>query len=94
MTEEENISNEFSNYCEEHGIIHQCTAPYTPQQNGVAERKNRTLVKMVNSMLIQAQLPFNLWGEALLAACHVLNRIPSKKTKTSPSKYGKEENQT
>ena len=74
----------FSSFCEEHGIIHQRTSPYTPQQNGLAERKNRTLVDMVNSMLLSSKLPFNLWGEALLSACHIHNRIPSKITKTSP----------
>ena len=74
----------FSSFYEEHGIIHQRTSPYTPQQNGLAERKNRTLVDMVNSMLLSSKLPFNLWGEALLSACHIHNRIPSKITKTSP----------
>ena len=74
----------FSSFCEEHGIIHQRTSPYTPQQNGLAERKNRTLVDMVNSMLLSSKLPFNLWGEALISACHIHNRIPSKITKTSP----------
>ena len=80
----EYFSTEFSNFCEEHGIIHQQTAPYTPQQNGLAERKNRTLVDMVNSMLLNAKLPLNLWGEALLSACHFHNRITSRKTKVSP----------
>ena len=74
----------FSSFCEEHGIIHQRTSPYTPQQNGLDERKNRSLVDMVNSMLLSSKLPFNLWGEALLSACHIHNRIPSKITKTSP----------
>ncbi|GJZ68636.1 zinc finger, CCHC-type containing protein [Tanacetum coccineum] len=47
------------------------TTPYTPQQNGVAERKNRVLQDMINAMLVSANLPKNLWGEALLTACHV-----------------------
>ncbi|GJZ55719.1 retrovirus-related pol polyprotein from transposon TNT 1-94 [Tanacetum coccineum] len=46
------------------------TAPYTSQQNGVAERKNRILQDMINAMLVSANLPKNLWGEALLTACH------------------------
>ena len=71
-------------FCEENGIIHQTSAPYTPQQNGLAERKNRTLVDMLNSMLVNAKLPMNLWGEALLTACHIHNRIPSRKYKVSP----------
>ena len=80
----EYFSNEFDLYCEQHGIIHHRTAPFTPQQNGLAERKNRTFTDMINSMLIHASLPNNLWGEALLTACHVNNRIPSMKTKVSP----------
>ena len=57
------------------------SAPYTPQQNGLAERKNRTLVDMVNAMILNAKLPNNLWGEALLTACYLNNRILSKKFK-------------
>jgi hypothetical protein len=60
------------------------TAPYTPQHNGLAERKNRTLVDMVNAMLLNAKLPNNLWGEALLTACHIHNRVLSKKLNVSP----------
>ncbi|GJW87709.1 zinc finger, CCHC-type containing protein [Tanacetum coccineum] len=62
---------EFSSYCESHGLIHQRTTSYTPQQNGVAERKNRVLQDMINAMLVSANLPKNLWGEVLLTACHV-----------------------
>ena len=56
----EYCSNEFDTFCEENGIIHQTTAAYTPQQNGIAERKNRTLNDMVNCMINNASLPFNL----------------------------------
>ncbi|GJZ81531.1 retrovirus-related pol polyprotein from transposon TNT 1-94 [Tanacetum coccineum] len=80
----EYFSTEFSSYCESHGLIHQRTTPYTPQQNGVAERKNRVLQDMINAMLVSANLPKNLWGEALLTACHVSNRIIAKKLKVSP----------
>jgi transposase InsO family protein len=52
--------SEFSTFYEENGIIHQMTAPYTPQHNGLVERKNRTLVDMVNAMLLNAKLPNNL----------------------------------
>ena len=72
------------NFCESNCIIHQINAPYTPQQNSLAERKNRTLVDMTNAMILSAKLPINLWGEALLVANHVLNRIPSKTIKVSP----------
>ena len=59
----EYTSNELKQCCEEVEIIHEMTAPYTPQSNGVAERKNRTLMDMVNSMLINSGVPENLWGE-------------------------------
>ena len=50
----------FDRFCQEHGIIHQNFAPYTPQQNGIDERKNRTLKEMMNAMLISSRLPQNL----------------------------------
>ena len=55
-------SNDFSQLCVKFGIIHQITAPYTPQQNGIAERKNKTLKEIVNSMLVSSGAPQNLWG--------------------------------
>ena len=55
-------SNEFSDFCSTHGIIHQTMAPYTPMQNGVAERKNITLKEMMNFMLNDSGAPPNLWG--------------------------------
>ena len=47
----EYFSNNFTSFCEEHGIIHERTPPYSPQSNGVAERKNHTLTDLVNAML-------------------------------------------
>ena len=70
--------------CLQHVIVHQTTTPYSPQQNGVAKRKNRTLKEMMNSILIHSGLPQNLWGEAILSAIYILNKLPKKKTnKTS-----------
>ncbi|GJS93475.1 zinc finger, CCHC-type containing protein [Tanacetum coccineum] len=66
------------------GIIHETTAPYTPQQNGVSERKNRALKEMVNSMLSYSGLSEGFWGEAMLMACYLLNRVPNKGNKTTP----------
>ena len=57
---------------------------YTPQPNGVAERKNRTLIEMVNSMFYGSGITENLLTEALFSACHILNRIHSKKHDSSP----------
>jgi len=53
--------------------VHETTAPYTPQQNGVAERKNRTLKEMTNAMLISSWFSDNMWEEAGLTACFILN---------------------
>ena len=64
--------------------MHQTTTPYTPQQNGIAERNNRTLKNMVNSMLNSSGLPYYMWGKAFLIANTILNRIPHKKTSKSP----------
>ena len=71
-------------FCAQHGIIHQTTAPYSPQQNGIAERKNRTLKELMNAMLLSSVLPQNLWREAILSANYVLNRIPHRKTNRTP----------
>jgi len=80
----EYFSKEFSTFYEENRIIHQMIAPYTPQHNGLPERKNMTLVDMVNAMLLNAKLPNNLWGEALLTVCHIHNRVIFKKSNISP----------
>ena len=58
----EYFSNVFDEFCEEHGIIHERTPPYSPQSNGVAERKNRTLTDLVNAMLDTAGLSKAWWG--------------------------------
>nr|KAJ0209753.1 hypothetical protein LSAT_V11C400185330 [Lactuca sativa] len=71
-------------YFESTGIIHQTIAPYTPQQNGVAERENRTLKEMVNSMLSYSGLSEGFWGKAMLTACYILNRTPNKRSKNTP----------
>ena len=80
----EYFSHEFDSFCEEHGIIHERTPPYSPQSNGIAERKNRTLTDLVNAMLDTAGLSNEWWGEAILTACHVLNRVPTKNKEVTP----------
>ena len=66
------------------GIESQTTAPGTPQQNGVAERRNRTLLNMVRSMMSYARLPISFWGHALLSASHILDNLPSKSVPATP----------
>ena len=73
-----------NNFCEKEGIIHEVTPPYSPESNGVAERKNRTFKEMMNAMLVSSAAPNNLWGEALLSACFIQNRIPHKNTDKTP----------
>ena len=68
----------FKTYCDEKGIARQLTIPYTPQQNGVVERRNRTLLDMIRSMMAQAKLSISFWGDALMTATYILNRVPSK----------------
>jgi transposase InsO family protein len=80
----EYFSNEFNLFCAEHGIIHERTPPNSPQSNGIAERKNRTLTDLVNAMLDVSGLSKEWWGEAILTSCHVLNRVPTKNKEITP----------
>ncbi|RVW64797.1 Retrovirus-related Pol polyprotein from transposon TNT 1-94 [Vitis vinifera] len=70
-------SQEFTNFCDVNGIRRQLTAAYTPQQNGVAERKNRTIMNMVRSMISEKKIPKPFWPEAVNWTVHVLNRSPT-----------------
>ena len=85
----EYFSSEFSKFCVEHGIIHERTPPYSPQTNGIAERKNRTLTELVNAMLETAGLSKESWGKTVLTACHVLNRVSSKNKEITPFDEGR-----
>jgi transposase InsO family protein len=60
--------------CEE-GIKHEFSTPYTPQQNGVVERKNWTIIEMARTMLYEYKSPHNFWGEAIATAVHVSNHL-------------------
>ena len=70
----EYMSEEFNAFCAEHGIERQHSVRNRPQQNGVAERTNRTLADGVTAMLAESGLPQTFWGEAVLSLVHVLNR--------------------
>ncbi|KAI3769035.1 hypothetical protein L6452_00131 [Arctium lappa] len=75
---------DLNTFCEEKGIERQYSAPRTPQQNGVAERRNRTLIEAARSLLADSKLPITFWAEAVNTACYVQNRVlvvkPKNKT--------------
>ena len=71
-------SAEFEEFLESAGVRHERTVPKTPEQNGVAERMNLTLVESVRSMLAGASLPHEFWAEALSTAVYLRNRSPMK----------------
>ena len=71
-------STEFNTFCDENGIIRHLTAPYTPQQNGVVERRNRTLMEMTRSLLKAMKIPNDMWGEAVRHSTYLINRVPTK----------------
>ena len=72
----EYISAEFQTYLQQQGIISQRSCPYTPQQNGVAERKNRHLLDVTQALLLQASVPSHFWVEALTTAVYLINCLP------------------
>jgi len=74
---------EFTAYCADEGIKRHFSAPYSPQQNGVVERRNQTVVAMARALLKQRQMPSRFWGEAVMTAVHILNRSPTKALKNA-----------
>ncbi|KAL0461885.1 UNVERIFIED_CONTAM: hypothetical protein Slati_0076100 [Sesamum latifolium] len=71
------VNQDLQRYLNLHGIVHQMTCPYSPQQNGVAERKNRHLLEVVRASLFEANMPTSYWGEAVTVATYLINRMPS-----------------
>ena len=72
------VPGPFARFLQENEIAAQCSMSGEPQQNGIAERRNHTLMDMVRNMMSYSTLPLGLWMEALKTAIHILNRVPSK----------------
>ena len=83
-TESGRCPGPFAKFLEDRGISAQYTMPGTPQQNGVSERRNRTLMEMVRSMMSFSSIPLALWMHALKTAIYLLNRVPSKSVPKTP----------
>jgi hypothetical protein len=71
------LNHEFETFCRTHGITRTMSTPYVHEQNGIAERKNRTIFSLTLTMLLAAGAPLSLWGEACMAAIYIFNRVPT-----------------
>ena len=91
----EYTSQHFNKFCTDKGIMHQFTDPYTPEQNGVSERLNRTLIESARSMLYHAKMPLKFWAESVNTAVYLHNRSPTSALKDKTpfeSWFGKKPN--
>ena len=80
----EYTSKQFEDYLKMKGIVHQKTVPHSPQQNGVAERLNRTINEIALAQIVHANVPHNLWAESVGAAVYIRNRMPMTTTGVTP----------
>ena len=80
----EYVNTGFTNYLKKHGIVHQTSNAYIPEQNGMAERANRSIVESAWCMLHMAKLSKSFWVEAVAAAVYLLNRCPTKGHNVTP----------
>jgi transposase InsO family protein len=72
------FNQNLSSFFQKRGIIHESSCVNTPQQNGIAERKNGHLLACTRAFLFQNNVPKHFWGEAVLTATHIINRLPTK----------------
>jgi hypothetical protein len=80
-------SHDFKTLLDKKGAIATYSAPYSPEQNGISERFNRTIINKVRAMLISSGLPKSLWGEAVIAATYIHNRTPNSSLQGYISPY-------
>ena len=73
----EYVNNTLIHFFCDQGIIHQTTTPFTHQQNGVSECKNRQLLEVVRSLMLDMFVPYHLWGHVVLSVAYLINRTPS-----------------
>nr|GEY51139.1 hypothetical protein [Tanacetum cinerariifolium] len=71
-------SKAFTEYCDNTGLKHHFTAPYSPQQNGVMERRNQWIIEMARSIMKSMEVPDTLWAEVVRQAVYIQNRVPTK----------------
>ena len=71
------VNNKLQHFFNNKGILHQTSCVYTPQQNGIAERKHWHLLNVARSLMFQGELPIYLWLEFVLTAVYIINRLPS-----------------
>jgi len=73
----EYFSNEFSEYLKEHGIQRKYSCSYSPQQNGIAKRKNMHITEIAGAMLNEKNLPNYFWAKAVTIVVYIMNRTPT-----------------
>jgi hypothetical protein len=64
-------------YTIDNDIIHESSCAYTPQQNRVAEQKNRHILQVARTIMIHGHIPYHFWADAVLTACYLINHMPS-----------------
>ena len=72
------VNQPLVDFFKQHGILHQTTCVYTPQQNGIAERKNRHLLEVARALCFTMHVPKRFWADAVMTAVYLINRMPTR----------------